>query len=219
MNAAGRLAEWEESVQRRQGARDSLRLQRDNATTAEASAKRARRISDKGVQALREIEEGWHKEFEQDLAGIVSQGMTLVFQRELEFIVLSKFARGQSAVDFELAEDDHHLPILGFKGGGYVNVASFLLRMRALLSAQPPLARVAVLDEPFAEVSDEFLPNVAMLLRQVVDEAGIQLIVASHEPAIGEVADVVHEISLDRRGRSVSRVLGSGENVSHLYER
>ena len=217
MSVGERLQAWSSDVQRRLGQRDAALRQLKKAEQAIAEWTGTEEVRHEGNEVLKDIEANWHKSFEDDLARTVSQGMTLAFGKPLSFVVESRFARDASAVDFELEEDGHVQPILGYKGGGYIDAASFLVRMLTLLNSRPALAPVAALDEPFANVSAEFLPNVAMMLRQIVDETGLQLIVASHEPEIGEVADLVYDVRT-QGGISTIELIGHGDAARHLHE-
>lgn len=210
------VAAWERKVERRRGARDALVAQRDQLDEKIISLAEALSMREQALEVCKEVEEVWHKTFNEDLSSVVSQGLTLVFETPMRLEIESNFQRDASAVTFYLHEGKLKTQIIGEKGGGHVNVVSFLLRTLLLLNTRPALRKVLVLDEAFAEVSAEFVPNVAALLRKLCDETGVQIILVTHEPSFGEQADFVYEVTIDK-GVSSVELITRGE-ASHLYE-
>ena len=106
--------------------------------------------------------------------------------------------------------------VIDARGGGLVNVASFLLRVLLLLSARPVLSRVLILDESFVNISREYRPALTELLRRMVDEGGIQILLITHSDDLTDAADVVYRFALEdgvtvvKRERSESEALAEG---------
>lgn len=167
------------------------------------------------LQVFQTLEGAWHRQLEERISSLISRGLSLVFEEPLKLVLETKTRGELSAMDFKLVQtvDGVELvtDIVGSKGGGVVAVVSFLLRLFVLLLSKPPLRHVLLLDESFAHVSKEYVPNLARLLRQLVNETGVQIILVSHEPLFGEHADVVYEISQNRQGESQARRINQQE--------
>lgn len=148
---------------------------------------------EKAAAILLLLEEQWRKDFEQGVSELVTEGINVVFDTDDVFRIVATTRAGTSAVRFELERPRGTVDLFS-DGGSLVEVVSFLLRVVVTLAYQPKLRRVIVLDEAFKAVSEEFKPNLAALLRDIVDESGIQLIFVTHDPAYMEVADTVYEI-------------------------
>lgn len=70
-------------------------------------------------------------------------------------------------------------PILDSYGGGPASVVAFLLRL--LVCRRLGLAPVIVLDEQFSMVSDEYIGNVAKLLRELAEKLGFTFVLVTQE--------------------------------------
>lgn len=91
-------------------------------------------------------------------------------------------------------------------GGGVADVVSFAVRVAVLARYRPKLRRVLVADEPFKHVSAGYLPAVASMLRELSRNAGVQIIVVSHEPEIASAADRVYDVTMSPGGVSAAAV-------------
>lgn len=151
-------------------------------------------VEEKAGAVLLLLEENWRKDFERGVSEAVSDGLSMVFGEDLEFLVESGVRAGQSAVKFSLLTPNGPVDIVNAEGGSLAQVCGFLLRVILLLAFQPPMRRIVVLDEAFSGVSEDNVPQLGALLREIVDETGIQIILVTHDPRFGEQADTVYEV-------------------------
>lgn len=86
--------------------------------------------------------------------------------------------------------------------GGVVDVVAFALRATLLCWHRPNLRPVLFADEPFRHVSDDYLPAVAEMLKELSVVTGLQMVVVSHEPTLADCADRV--ISVHRHPKTGS---------------
>ncbi len=98
-------------------------------------------------------------------------------------------------------------------GGGVVDVVAFALRVALLSMYRPKLRQVLVADEPFKHVSDNYLPAVAAMLRELSHAAGLQLIIVSHESELAGAADKVIEIAHGVKGGIAQSYVLAGDEV------
>jgi hypothetical protein len=192
------LAALGDLLKQRAGARAVLQrqaeaLQRD----AETHRKRAE-VLNHVVALLAAAQEMWRGGFEAAVSELVSPGLTGVFGEPLTLVVemgiqgdlpVAHFrVRDSTGLETELMEAD---------GGGLVNVTSFLLHTIVLLAARPALGRLLILDESFGNLSADFLPQAAALLRRIAEEGRFQLIVIAQtgREALVEAGDVVYDFA------------------------
>lgn len=83
--------------------------------------------------------------------------------------------------------------------GGVVDVVAFALRAALLCWHRPKLRPVLFADEPFRHVSDDYLPAVAEMLKELSVVTGLQMIVVSHESTLAECADRVITVNRSKK--------------------
>jgi DNA repair exonuclease SbcCD ATPase subunit len=89
--------------------------------------------------------------------------------------------------------------ILDARGGGVAAVTSFLLRVAVLMLKDSPEGsrrRLLMLDETFGQLSRDHLRDMGIFIRDLVDKAGLQIILVTHSDEIAELADTVYQVSL-----------------------
>ena len=158
--------------------------------------------ADEGVQQKRaqaillELEAAWRKDFEASVEQVVTEAIQLVFGTKDYFRILTKVERGASAIEFELETPDGIVQsILEAEGGSVGQLVSFMLRVLLILAHKPALRKVIILDEPFTgAMSSKTMPALQTLLRKIVEETGIQLIIATNDESFVDIADVAYEV-------------------------
>lgn len=113
---------------------------------------------------------------------LVTYGLSVVFpDRQLALKATATSKRGIPWVALSLVSGGTEAPILKAFGGGPSTVVAFLLRALAIRRAG--LAPLLVLDESFSHVSEEYVPAVGELLRELADKAGMTILLVTHQPA------------------------------------
>ncbi len=151
-------------------------------------------------------------EVQSQIEEIVTRGLQTVLDDTLSFhLVVSN--KGKSQVVEFLVRTKSRLgnnvdtPVMDARGGGLVVTVSFLLRLSMrLLTRTPGKTCVMLLDETFAFLSEEYIPNMAAFLKTVADEADVQFILVTHTPALAEYADVVYNVSLVNEVSKIRRL-------------
>jgi len=151
-------------------------------------------------QILQNLEGAWRREFEKNLAALVSHGLTAVFGEPLALKVENRVVRDVLATELSLVRgagtDAIETPVLGASGGSVVNVLSLLLRVLLVISARPPLRRILILDEALEYLDEYSMPAaVGTLIRELAERLDLQFIIVSHEPALVEAADRAYEVT------------------------
>lgn len=147
------------------------------------------------LTTLVELEQAWRRSAERTLTAHASRGLSLVFGQDLRLSVETKTVRDMTSMVLKLKENGVDLDdIVESTGGSRVAVLDMLMNLMFLLSVQPPLEPLMVLDEPFGSIEDAHLPALGQLLREIHEQRGVQFIIVSHETELMDAADVVYEV-------------------------
>lgn len=197
------------------GAQRALRTQAEEAEETAARQKEAAARLEQVVALLAALQETWRNNFQDAVGRLVSQGLTGVFGEELDLVVEMGMSGDLPTARFAVRDGRGlETEVMEARGGGLVNVASFLLRVLLLLSARPPLARLLVLDESFSNVSAGHLPALTALLRRICEEGGFQVLLVTHRPELTDAADVAYEFRLVEGVTEVRRLKGPQDEVA-----
>lgn len=120
----------------------------------------------------------------QQIAGVVSKCLSLVFDEPYNFKIKFEQKRGRTEAQLLFERSGLEIDPMTASGGGVVDVASFALRLSCLLLSKPKLSKVLVLDEPFKFVSEEYRENVRLMLEQLSKEMKLQIIFVTHIPEL-----------------------------------
>lgn len=122
------------------------------------------------------VQRAWYNK----LGRIVTKCLSSVFEDPYEFKLVFKQLANRTQVQFLLERDlEEYDPLTG-TGGGVVDVASFALRIAALMLSVQGQRKLIVADEPFRFVSDEYRQHVRQLLNVLATEFDLQLIMVTH---------------------------------------
>lgn len=131
------------------------------------------------------------KEVHQKISTLVTRCMKAIFEENFEFIINFEQKRGKTEAQLIIKKDGNEEdPLCG--SGGELDVASFALRLSALLLQQPPLRRILILDEPFRCVDAVKRPRLRKLLEALSSELNIQIVMITHDPTfqLGKVITI-----------------------------
>jgi len=191
-----RLRELQETTTRAEGQRDLLLKQHEEAK--EDLSEATSEVDELGqvLTAFSEVEQAWRRSGEGRIMASISQGLSAVFNDDLQLKIVTKTQRDVSVMELHLIEQGVEIEdIMEGTGGSRVALINMLLNL--YLITKLPLERVMVLDEPFASVSPEHIPALGQLLQELRDTLGFQFIIAAHETELQDAADVVIGINYD----------------------
>ena len=108
---------------------------------------------------------------------------------DLEMKIIERDYRDSICSDVKVVNSSSGLetPILGAKGGGVMDIVNTAMRIGILnFLRDPAIDGPIILDEPYKQLSKEYQPAIAELLRQIVDNFGRQVILSTHNEFIKE---------------------------------
>lgn len=123
------------------------------------------------------------------IASIVTQCLEAVFEEPYKFRLDFVSKRGQSEAKLSFERNGELVDPVDASGGGVVDVASFALRLAALVLLGPRARRVLILDEPFKFLSAEYRERIRDLLLLLSEKLGLQIVMVTHidELKVGRV--------------------------------
>jgi len=126
------------------------------------------------------------------IAGVVSKCLEGVFDEPYDFKMDFVSRRGRTEVDLTFEKDGQVVDPVSASGGGVVDVASFALRLAAILLSGPKTRRILILDEPFKFLSRIYRPRIRQLLEDLAKEMSMQIIMVTHidELQTGTIVEV-----------------------------
>lgn len=129
------------------------------------------------------------------IALVVSRCLEAVFDDPYEFRILFDKKRGKTEARLAFVRNGQEVSPTDAAGGGVVDVAAFALRLACLMTAQPPVRKVLILDEPFRFVSAGYRDRVRTMLETVSKEMGVQIVMVTHaeELQAGKTIDLDKE--------------------------
>lgn len=181
-----KLAKIKQSIHREQLAKLGEALEKSRADLTEA---------EKARELLNALVNHKKRTTLDKIESLVTFGLQTIFENpNYAFKVNTSIVRKQVAYTFTLSEGGHDSEnITETRGGGVVNVVSFLLALVVQLMLDPK-ARFFILDEKFANVSSMFVPNIADLLATLAKRMNVQFLQVSHQDALTESSDVVYNV-------------------------
>jgi len=128
------------------------------------------------------------------ISEVVTRCLAVVFDEPYRFEIRMSPVRGKTSAKLIFARGEMELtePI-DEVGGGVVDVASFALRLTALIFDRAPGRRVIILDEPFKFVHPpERRPRIVSMLEMLSSEFGVQIIMVTgiDELMVGKVIEL-----------------------------
>lgn len=126
------------------------------------------------------------------LENLVTNALQYVFDTEIKFeIDIIKNKTRTEAEFYVVSEQDFRVIRTkpeDARGGGVVDIVGLILRI-ALLHSFDGIEGPLILDEPVKMVSADYIGQVGDFLKQLSEQFSRQIIMATHNPYLSEVAD------------------------------
>jgi hypothetical protein len=138
------------------------------------------------------------------MAGLMTYGLKTVFDdQKLSFVPI--MSRKGDRVHIELnTHNDGIEGSFGSFGGSVAVIESFLLRILCMLKMN--LARFMLLDETFAAVGSEYIPNTSRLINEISKKLGLDVLLVTHQPEFQTYADHVYKVKESPKGLVMEKV-------------
>lgn len=132
-------------------------------------------------QIIQQIAAGVQASAHQQIASVVTKCLEAVFDDPYTFKIHFDQKRGKTEARLVFERDGIEInnPMKSL-GGGVISVAAFALRLACLLLTKPQARKLLVLDEPFGQLSVEYMDRLAVMLQRLSEEMGFQMIIVTH---------------------------------------
>lgn len=131
----------------------------------------------KGQDVAKAMQQIAHKK----ISSIVSKCLTAVFDDPYEFEIIFEQKRNKTEAKPIFKRDGYIIEDpLSASGGGVIDVASFALRLAAIVLSKPSKRKILILDEPFKFVSKKYRSKIGQILTEIAEGYGVQIIMVTH---------------------------------------
>jgi ABC-type uncharacterized transport system YnjBCD ATPase subunit len=198
---ATRLAKARRIIDRQRGEAFALATQGKAVTAEIAELSQVVELHEKAAHVLTAIGEERQNAIQRQIESLVTQGLQSIFGDNLSFHLVPGVRAKAPVVDFRVRS---HLndgsvvetDVMDARGGGLAATVGFLLRLVILLLSKHRQDTVIFLDETFAHVSAEYMPNLIEFLKDLVSRTGVQIVMVTHDESFLEAADVIYRFEL-----------------------
>lgn len=199
-----RVKEAQSNLERQMGVRDSLVERADKARQLGDEAQHKVGVCEEATKFLAQFADERQAHVIETIQNIASVGLSQVFDEPIELRIEQVARARRIEMDIKVKTGDLETSILDARGGGLAAVAGFLLRVSVLLLT-PGARKIIVLDEVFAQLSENYVPRMAQFLSELSHKSGLQVLLVSHQEQFSEYADKV--IRIERTGVNTSRLV------------
>lgn len=159
--------------------------------------------SEKSIVALQKLLDLKKSETTEKIERLLSFGLQNIFEDDsYQFKIIERIRRKQVMYDFRVFSNsfstDKGLDIMQSKGGGIVNIVSFLLRLILLIMIDKKAERFFILDEPFTNISVDHHERLVEIIRQISEKLNVQLLIITHLKSLDFMADSVYIFTQDK---------------------
>lgn len=175
-------------LRRKEGQRDQLqsmlKSEQDNLSELQDTLAN----QEQAQAAIQTVAQQTQQQLEYHVSELVTLAMKAVFtdpyEVELEFVQ----KRSKTECEIWFVRDGERMKPLSAAGGGAVDVAALALRLSLWCLRQPRTRPVVLLDEPLRFLSVDLQEKASIILRELSNRLGLQLIIVTHEEELQAAA-------------------------------
>lgn len=186
-------------LERHKGAKAQVERYISETEQALKQTKRNARQHEQAIEIVKEVGLKTQQTLQFHISNTVSMALSSVFDDAYEMVVEFVQRRGKTECDLLFGRGDNQVNPLSASGGGAVDVASFALRVASWSMQLPRTRNVLLLDEPFKNVSEGYLPKASELLKQISEQLNLQIIMVTHSDTLIDSADNIIKIQNKNR--------------------
>lgn len=195
--------EYRVKIERLKGRKQQLETDLENVSVSISDLGRQSVYCEQAQVIIQEVAQLTQEQLQYQVSELVTLALASVFENpyelELEFVQ----RRGRTEADLWFVRDGKRINPMEASGGGAVDVAAFALRIALWSLAKPRTRNTLILDEPLKFLKGGELPEKgALMIKEISERIGLQIIMVSHIPDQIEGAD--QRISVSNRN-GVSR--------------
>jgi chromosome segregation ATPase len=139
------------------------------------------------------------------MAGLITYGLKTIFDdQNLMFVPVITKKNEKMHIDLRTKRDDIEGFCIDSFGGSVAVIESFLLRVLCMLKLG--LARLMLLDETFAPVSEEYISNTSKMVSELSKKLGMDVLLVTHQKGFMDNADHVYKATESDKGLLMEKI-------------
>jgi DNA repair exonuclease SbcCD ATPase subunit len=193
-------------LEQSKGAKAQLETSLTNLQTQLKEKGRSLRQHEQAKEIIRTVGQKTQEQIQFHIEDIVSMALDAVFDNPYKFAVEFIQRRNKTECDLYFVRDGNKVDPLTASGVGAVDVAAFALRIASWSMSTPHSRNTIILDEPFRFLSKNYQEQASLMLKEISQKLGIQMIIISHEEALTENVDAIFQVSIKKGISDVKRI-------------
>jgi len=138
------------------------------------------------------------------MSSLITYGLKTIFDdQDLTFTPVITKKNDKIFIELNTLIDGVEVDYESF-GGSVATIESFLLRILCIIKKK--FARLMLLDETFAAVGDEYIPNTSDLVSQLSKKLGIDVLLVTHKKEFQHGADNVYRVKKGSNGLEMEKI-------------
>lgn len=143
------------------------------------------------------------EQLEYKISELVSLALESVFDEPYKMVLQYETKRNKTEANLLFERNGERFHPLSSAGGGAVDIASFALRVALWSLSIEKTEPTLVLDEPFRFLSRDLLGKAGLMLKEISNKLGLQIIMVSHLEELIDGADKVFQV---KQNKGISKV-------------
>jgi DNA repair exonuclease SbcCD ATPase subunit len=193
-------------LEQSKGAKAQLETSLTNLQVQLKEKGRSLRQHEQAKEIIRTVGQKTQEQIQFHIEDIVSMALDAVFDNPYKFAVEFIQRRNKTECDLYFVRDGNKVDPLTASGVGAVDVAAFALRIASWSMSSPHSRNTIILDEPFRFLSKNYQEQASLMLKEISQKLGIQMIIISHEEALTENVDAIFQVSIKKGISDVKRI-------------
>ena len=193
-------------LEQSKGAKAQLETSLTNLQVQLKEKGRSLRQHEQAKEIIRTVGQKTQEQIQFHIEDIVSMALNAVFDNPYKFTVEFVQRRNKTECDLYFVRDGNKVDPLTASGVGAVDVAAFALRIASWSMSSPHSRNTIILDEPFRFLSKNYQEQASLMLKEISQKLGIQMIIISHEEALTENVDAIFQVSIKKGISDVKRI-------------
>lgn len=191
------LERLDTAFKRKEGERNILLLKAESLSVEIEERKKRDQIFRKVIELFNSIGGKQRELLKKRIEVIVTYGLRSVFQKDLNFKIEIGEQRGYPTMDFFIESGGKQRPVMGFRGGGYVDVCGYILQMLVVVLMKSRVRQFVMFDEALVHLSSKYRERMFLFKRELCDKLGIQMVFITQQREYLEIADRGYLFELD----------------------
>ncbi len=147
-------------------------------------------------QVIQLVSQQTQEQLQEHIGDLVTKALEIVFDDPYKFILRFPMKGSQTEAVMKLELYGDEISPKNGDGGGVKDIIGFALRVS--LWSLGHSDNVLILDEPFKQLSAEYLGKTSEMIKELSTQLGLQIILVTHKRPLTEVADKIFHVSLKK---------------------